>query len=207
MALVNFSFWLKQIKKFAKIISMKKIFTLVWELLQIFFISLVIIIPIRYFVMQPFFVKGSSMEPNFENGDYLIIDELSYYFRKPLRGEVIVFRYPQNPSQFYIKRVIGLPGERVVIKEEEIMIYNSTHPSGVKLNESSYLPNKPSFPIDTEVNLGDKEYFVLGDNRLHSFDSRRWGPLEKKYIVGRVFFRLWPFNKAQAFTRPAYTTP
>lgn len=160
-------------------------------------ISLVIILPIRYFIIQPFFVLGASMEPNFKNGDYLIINEISYRLNKPARGDVIVFKYPNNPSQYYIKRVIGLPGEIITISDEKIVIKNKENPDGFTLKES-YLPN-----IGTNGNvsttLGFDEYFVLGDNRGASSDSRIWGPLKEKFIVGKALLRAFPFDKAGIF--------
>lgn len=182
---------------------MKKVLLFFWEFIQIAFISLVIIIPIRYYVVQPFFVKGSSMEPSFQDGDYLIIDELSYHFREPDRGEVIVFRFPKNPDQFYIKRIIGLPNERIKIADGEIYIYNKDNPEGFVLKEVSYLNSENSLG-NIDKTMEENSYFVIGDNRLHSFDSRRWGGLEEKYIIGRVIFRVWPFDSAMAFSMPNY---
>ena len=115
---------------------MKNFFSFVWEVTKIVIIAAVIVIPIRYFLFQPFFVRGQSMDPNFENGDYLIIDEISYRFRSPQRGEVVVFKYPEDPSQRFIKRIIGLPGETIEIKNGEITVYNQ---DGTQiLNESEY---------------------------------------------------------------------
>ncbi len=166
-------------------------------------LALAIVIPIRYFLFQPFFVKGQSMEPNFENGNYLIIDELSYRFRVPERGEVIVFKYPNDPSQRYIKRVIGLPGETIEIKEGKVIIHQQD--SSVKvLDESSYLGQNSITSGDIKITIGEKEYFVMGDNRIASYDSRRWGLLPKENIIGRVLVRAWPFNLAQTFEAPAY---
>src|SRR3989344_4060631 len=93
-----------------------------WETIKIVVISLIIILPIRYFIVQPFFVKGASMESNFEDGDYIFVDELSYGFGDPERGDVVIFRYPLDQSQFFIKRVIGLPNETVEIKEGKVII-------------------------------------------------------------------------------------
>ena len=182
---------------------MKKILLFAWEFLQIILISLAIIIPIRYYVVQPFFVKGASMEPNFEDNDYLIIDELSYHFRQPGRGEVIVFHFPQNTKQFYIKRIIGLPGEKIKIADNKIYVYNKENPEGMMLDEKTYLPTEILL-ANYETTLNNDSYFVMGDNRLHSFDSRGWGNLERKYIVGKVLFRVWPFGKAMAFGTPNY---
>lgn len=160
----------------------------VWEILKIVIISLAIIIPIRYFLIQPFFVKGASMEPNFLDGDYLIIDEISYRFEAPQRGEVVIFRYPLDPSQFFIKRVIGLPNENVKVEDGNVFI------NSVQLDESKYLQGIETAG-NVEVQLGDNEYFVLGDNRNASSDSRRWGEVDKKFIIGRAWLRAWPFNR------------
>lgn len=173
------------------------------EIIKIFIISLAIIIPVRYFLIQPFFVKGSSMEPNFSDGEYLIIDEISYRFREPERGEVIVFKYPLDPSQYYIKRIIGLPKEEIKIIGQEIYIYNEEYPQGIKLNES-YLDLNFGTSGETTIFLGDGEYFVLGDNRMASSDSRSWGKLRRNYIIGRVWLRCWPLDQIGFLNAPSY---
>ena len=169
-----------------------------WDIMKVLFISLAIVLPIRYFLVQPFIVRGASMEPTFEDSEYLIIDELSYYIRQPGRGEVVVFRYPRDPRQFFIKRIIGLPGEEVDIKSGRVMILNAEHPSGFVMDES-YLdpPNRATYP-DVHRKLGMDEYFVLGDNRDFSSDSRMWGILPKKLITGRTLFRVWPLSRLGA---------
>lgn len=170
----------------------------VWEILKIVIISLAIIIPIRYFLIQPFFVKGASMEPNFLDGDYLIINEITYRFEKPERGDVVVFRYPIDPSQFFIKRIIGLPGETVKLENGEIFIFSGeTDSERIKLDESKYLDGIYT-PGDLEVTLKEGEYFVLGDNRRASSDSRKWGAVPKRYIIGEAWLRAWPINRAGA---------
>jgi len=181
---------------------MKSFFAFIWEISKIVIIALVIVIPIRYFLFQPFFVMGQSMEPNFENGDYLIVDEISYRFKDPQRGEVLVFKYPENPSQRYIKRIVGLPGETIEIKDGKITIYKD----GGKwtLDESSYLPSSLETPGHTQTTLEKNEYFVLGDNRYLSSDSRRWGPLPRENIIGRVFLRAWPITALAKIEAPAY---
>ena len=132
---------------------MKPVFSFILEVVKLVVLALAIVIPIRYFLFQPFFVKGQSMEPNFENGDYLIIDELSYRFRVPERGEVIVFKYPNDPSQRYIKRVIGLPGETIEIKEGKVIIHQQD--SSVKvLDESSYLGQNSITSGDIKITIG-----------------------------------------------------
>jgi signal peptidase I len=176
---------------------------LFWETVEVVLIALAIILPIRYFLMQPFFVRGQSMEPNYHDGDYLIVDEVSYRFREPERGEVVVFRFPANPRDYYIKRVIGLPGETIEIKAGRVKIYNALHPDGFILQES-YL--RPSLLTDGDIylKLGDDDYFVLGDNRIASYDSRRWGTLKRKDIIGRVWLRLWPLGQPILFEAPQY---
>lgn len=181
---------------------MKKVFSLIWEIAKIVIIALAIVVPIRYFLFQPFIVKGQSMEPNFENGDYLIIDEISYRFREPQRGEVIVFKYPQKPSQRFIKRIIALPGETVEIENGKVIIYKNGKPQ--ILDESDYLFSFLQTAGNIRVSLGEDEYFVLGDNRTFSLDSRRFGILPKEQILGRAFCRAWPFTALTKFEAPAY---
>ena len=183
---------------------MKQTFFYIWELAKIFLIALVIVIPIRYFLFQPFIVKGDSMAPNFSSGDYLIIDEISYRLGSPQRGDVIVFKYPKNPVHKFIKRIIGLPGEAVEIKNDQITIYNK---DGQKqaLDETLYLPSaKGTTYGDLRVVLREKEYFVLGDNRAFSSDSRSWGTLSEKSIIGKVFIRIFPFAALSRITVPIY---
>jgi len=181
---------------------MRTIFSFVLDVVKIVVIALVVVIPIRYFLFQPFFVRGQSMEPNFENGDYLIVDELSYRFREPQRGEVIVFKYPGDRSQRYIKRIIGLPGETIEIKEGEIVV--SSQGKQYVLDESRYLSSNFKTPGKILVTLGQNEYFVLGDNRFFSYDSRRWGLLPKEDLIGRVFLRILPFTALAKIEAPAY---
>ena len=183
--------------------TMKKLLSFIWEIIKIVIIALAIVVPIRYFLFQPFFVKGESMEPNFQNGDYLIIDELSYRLREPERGEVIVFKYPRNISQRYIKRIIGLPGETVEIKDGKVTVYQKNSEIKV-LDESNYLPAYFQTSGNLRINLNENEYLVLGDNRPSSSDSRIWGPLPKEDIIGRVLIRAWPAAAIAKIEAPAY---
>ncbi len=162
------------------------------ELVKFAAIAFIIVVPIRYFVAQPFVVSGLSMFPTFNDGQYLIIDELSYRFHPPHRGDVVVFHYPKDKSKYFIKRIIGLPGETVVTKNNSVTIKNADHPEGFVLDEP-YV----SRAVDGNVTskLGADEYFVLGDNRPASSDSRYWGNLPKDLIVGRVYLRLLPFSR------------
>lgn len=181
---------------------MKTFLVFAWEITKIVVVALAIVIPIRYFLFQPFLVKGESMEPNFANGDYLIIDELSYRFDKPQRGEVIVFRNPLDLSQRYIKRVIGLPSETIEIKDGKIKIFNQQ--GSEILDETDYFSSSIFTAGNINTTLGEDEYFVLGDNRDASSDSRRWGSLPKDYIIGKVFIRAWPFTNLAKIELPNY---
>lgn len=164
-----------------------------WELVRVLLISLIVVIPIRVFIAQPFIVKGASMEPNFRNGEYLIVDQLSFRWRDPARGEVIILRYPLNNSVFYIKRVVGLPGETVIIRDGGIRVRRDEGEETV-LNEL-YVRHGVTTAPDSIVTLADDEFFVLGDNRADSSDSRVWGVLKRGFIVGRTLVRLWPLTK------------
>ncbi len=166
-----------------------------WELIKVFLLAMAIIVPVRYFLVQPFFVRGASMEPNFTGGEYLIIDELSYQLREPRRGEVVVFHYPDNPTQFFIKRLVGLPGETVEINSGRVLIKSDAHPQGVLLDESAYLPGNVRTGGTVSITLEKDEYFVLGDNRTSSSDSRSWGALDKDYMVGRAWIRAFPIDR------------
>lgn len=178
-------------------------FSYVAELLRIVLISLAIIIPIRYFLAQPFYVKGASMEPNFYDHEYLIIDEISYRLREPRRGEIVVFRYPKDPTQFFIKRVIGLPGETVRVQAGKVLVVNSDHPEGILLDEP-YLEHAETNLEGDPVALGDEEYYLLGDNRDSSLDSRRFGSVSRELIVGRAWLRGWPIDRIMHFGTPTY---
>lgn len=185
--------------------ALKTVGLFFWDLLKIFIIALVIIVPFRMFVAEPFVVSGSSMLPNFHNGDYLVIDRLSYHFGSPERGDVIVLIFPKDQSQFFIKRIIGLPGETVKFSQGHVIIINKEHPEGFTLNES-YLPSQvESLARPEPQKLGSDEYFVLGDNRTASSDSRAWGILPKSDIVGKVWLRVYPFSDRAMFSTPVYS--
>lgn len=164
------------------------------EIIRFIVIALLIVLPIRFFVAQPFIVSGASMEDTFHNNQYLIVDELTYHFEDPRRGDVIIFRYPKNPSQFFIKRVIGLPGDTITIDGSKVTITNKEFPEGRTLTEPYINGMHSSAYIQQTLNPG--EYFVMGDNRDASSDSRIWGTLPRENIVGRAFIRLFPLSQA-----------
>ncbi len=161
------------------------------ELLTFACIALIIVLPVRLFIAKPFIVSGASMEPTFDTGEYLIVDELTYHFEQPARGDVIIFKYPKDPTQYFIKRIIGLPGETLHIKGGEVSI---TTASGTTIVlPESYIKNIGNGgDIDVPIPAGD--YFVMGDNRPDSSDSRYWGLLPRENIVGRAYLRLLPIQ-------------
>lgn len=175
----------------------------VWDFLKVFLLALAIIIPVRFYLFQPFIVTGDSMQPNFHEGEYLIIDEISYRFTPPKRGEVIVLRSPRPGNEFFIKRVVGLPGETVEITNGKVTIKNAEHPGGPTLQES-YLPSTTTTFGTLTVTLEQDQFFVLGDNRTYSSDSRSFGPIRRDRIVGRVILRAFPVSAFAAFSLPEY---
>jgi len=179
----------------------KKFFSFVWELAKIALIALVIVAPIRYFLFQPFIVKGESMSPNFESGDYLIVDEISYRFSEPQRGDVIVFNYPKDTTQRFIKRIIGLPGETVNVSNGEVKI---TSNDAETVLDETYLPNNLKTYGDVNIVLAVDEFFVLGDNREYPFDSRAWGIVPRKDIIGKALLRIFPMAALSHITAPNY---
>lgn len=177
---------------------LKSFFIFLWDIVKMAAIALVFAGLVRYFLIQPFFVEGASMEPSFLSGEYLLIDEASYYFKSVERGEVVVFHYPLDASKYYIKRVIGVPGETVEIKDGKVIIYNNDNSDGFFIEED-YLSGDGITLGNIKKKLGKNEYFVLGDNRLVSSDSRQWGTLPRNNIVGRVWVRAWPIDKVKIF--------
>ena len=163
----------------------------IWELVRFAFIAIAVVIPIRIFIAQPFIVSGSSMFPTFKNGDYLVVDEISYRLKNPERFDVIIFRYPHDQTKYFIKRIIGLPNEKIDIKEGIITVTNSEHPDGLIL-EQPYVQNESDGNAHYELKEG--EYFVMGYNRLASSDSRYWGALKRNLIIGKAFIRLLPIQ-------------
>lgn len=166
------------------------------DIIETVVIALSIFLIVYLFIMQPHQVNGASMYPSYEDGEYLLTDKISYKMHNPQRGDVVVFRAPEaaqcpeGTGCDFIKRIIGLPGDQISIKDEQIYVNNTlvteTYlPDGTPTRAGAYTSNGP---VVVPVN----DYFVLGDNRNHSSDSRTWGPVPKENIVGKVFFRYWP---------------
>jgi signal peptidase I len=162
-----------------------------WELVRFAIIALIIVVPVRMFAIEPFVVSGASMHPTFENADYLIVDKISYELGDPQRDDVVIFKYPNDTTKYFIKRIIGLPGETVDIKGGDIFITNNEHKDGFKLDQPFI---KDPSNNQEHIELKHDEYFVMGDNRNQSSDSRIWGPVKRNLIVGKPLLRLLPIS-------------
>jgi len=163
-----------------------------WETFRFLCIALLIVVPIRLFIAHPFIVSGASMDPTFQDKQYLIVDEISYHLGNPVRGDVAIFKFPKDPKKYFIKRVIGLPGETVLLDGKgQVSIKDRDGNIVLALNEPyvAYVKNDV-----LERALGAEEYFMMGDNRAGSFDSRAWGPVDRDLIIGRAFLRLFPLS-------------
>ncbi len=165
----------------------------IWEWIKVIVIALIISLPIRFFIAEPFVVNGASMDPTFSTGQFLIVDRLTYRFEDPTRFDVIVFKYPNNPRVYYIKRIIGLPGETIVLNKGKVFITGPATPDGLELDEP-YIESSHLSSDSLRFTLKDGEYFVMGDNRAQSSDSRIWGALDEGYIIGRPLLRILPFD-------------
>ncbi len=171
---------------------LKKIIVTIFQNIFSFGLALIIVFLIHTFIGRPFIVNGQSMDPNIKHKDFLLVDALSLRLRPVERGEVIVFRSPTEEKKYFIKRVIGLPGEKVQIAASgAVTIYNDTNPNGFML-DSSFITHTSGIQ-DTRI-LPENSYYVMGDNRANSFDSRMWGVLPEENIIGRAFIRLYPFD-------------
>ncbi|MEK9180348.1 MAG: signal peptidase I [Patescibacteria group bacterium] len=180
---------------------MRRFFASFLEVFEIALVAVGAVFLIRTFLIQPFLVSGSSMVPNFQDGDYLLVDQVTYRFRAPERGEVVVFRSPGNESTYFVKRIIGLPDETMEISGGKIFLVKD---DGREELKEPYLPPGFSTRGEEKFSLGEGEYLFLGDNRSFSFDSRSWGALSYEHIVGLVRIRLWPIDEIRAFAAPSY---
>ncbi len=163
----------------------------IWDIIKFIFLALIIVIPIRLFIAQPFLVNGRSMDPTLKNHDYLIVDELSYHLREPRRGEVIVFKYPLNKKEHFVKRLIGLPGDTISIINGTVTI--KTKEGQTLLLDEPYVVNH-SYESLVDIVVPEDQLFVMGDNRAESYDSRMWKFLPRKLATGRALIRLYPFS-------------
>ena len=184
--------------------EMPSFLSFIFDIVKLVVLAFIIVWPIHYFIFQPFYVVGPSMEPNFYDNEYLIVEKISYHFRDPQRGEVVVFQSPSNPKDHLIKRVIGLPNERLVVEKGKVYVYNSQFVQGLELEEDAYLSAGIVTPGQIEVDLEDNQYYLLGDNRNVSLDSRVFGPVGKKEINGKAWFRGWPLKEMGLIKMPVF---
>lgn len=180
---------------------LKKIIDFVMDILEtIAFVGSLFIV-VYLFILQPHQVKGASMENTFHSGDYILTSKIAYKFDKPKRGDVIVFKSPKNPDIDYIKRIIGLPGDRIMISNGEVYL------NGELLNEN-YIAAKTTLmeggfiKEGVTVTVPDGYLFVMGDNRPRSSDSREFGFIPITDVIGKVFFRYFPPQKAGWIKNP-----
>lgn len=170
------------------------------EVTKIILLAGITVFFVRHFIFKPFYVKGQSMEPTFFERDYLIINQFSYRFQAPKRGEIVVFRPPTGVKDFYLKRIIGLPGERVRVEQGNVIVCNTE----CHVLDETYLDDSIVTDGNVRLTLGPDQYFLMGDNREHSFDSRRFGAVDESLIVGRIWFRGFPFERIGTFDVPTY---
>ena len=180
-----------------------KIIDVIFDFLQSIALGGAFFVVIYLFVMQPHQVKGNSMHPTYINKQYILTDKISFKFRTPQRGEVIILKSPTNPDIDFIKRIIGLPGENLMVKSGEVYLNNQP------LNEDYINVRTPVFPggflkEGVQITVPEQSYFVMGDNRPGSSDSREFGFVPFQNIVGKVFFRYYPINKFGLITKPSY---
>ncbi len=178
---------------------MKSLWSFLADTIETIVIAAAIFVVVYLFLIQPHQIRGVSMDNTFHDREYILTDKISYRFSAPERGDIIVFQAPKNREQDYIKRIIGLPGEKVKIQNGNVYIYNSKNPNGIKLSEpyvgDTATTGREFAKEGSPVALGETEYFVMGDNRPHSSDSRDWGPIQRDEVVGRAWIRYWPLNK------------
>lgn len=178
------------------------------DILETVAIAALIFFVIHTFIAQPHLVKGESMQPTYQDGEYILTNKIYNWIGEPARGDVVVFHSPEDAKTQFIKRIIALPGEKIKIADNKVTIYNDEHPEGKVLNES-YLGNQTtvgdSYLDDGEiVEVPENSYFVMGDNRHYSYDSRSWGFVDESKIVGRAFFIYWPIPEFGFVTHAEY---
>ena len=182
----------------------KGVFSVILEFIITIAIIFVVSFVIRMFVLQPFVVEGQSMEPSFHNQEYLLAEKITKYFKDYKRGDVIIFKSPSENFNL-IKRIIAIPGEKVVIEDGKIEIFkNPFAKNGLEVEEKYILPDESQNQDPVEVTLKSDQYFVLGDNRTNSVDSRSFGPIKKDQIIGKVWLTAFPITNLELFRAPEY---
>lgn len=172
------------------------------DILQVVVFAIAIFLFIYLLVLQPHKIKGDSMFPNFLNGEFLLTDKVSYRLGEPKRGDVVVFASPPDESEEFIKRIVGLPGERISIRGGQI--YINGQPLKESYLENIYTQAGPFLGEGQEIIIPEGQYFVMGDNRSHSYDSRAWGPVDQSKITGRAWIIYWPPGKTGVIPKAEY---
>jgi signal peptidase I len=181
---------------------LRKVYFFLLDALQTLLIAAAVFLVVYMFLFRPFQVKGDSMYPNFQDKEYVLTNLIGLKFQKLKTGDVIIFKAPPDPDKDFIKRVLGAPGNRVLIKDGDVYL------NGQLLDESAYLAgglrtSGGSFLQEgQEVTVGPNEYFVMGDNRNESSDSREWGFVPRDKIIGLSFLIYWPVSKLQVVSNP-----
>lgn len=160
------------------------------EILESVVIAVVLAILIKLFLFQNFAIPSGSMEPTLYSGDYIGVNKIIYKLSEPKRGDVIVFKYPIDPKREFVKRLIGLPGETIQIRDNRVFIDN-------KIIEQPFLPVGLNYPNYGPFKIPSGKYFMMGDNRPHSNDSRSWGTVPQNNIIGKAIFIYWPVKRMQ----------
>lgn len=181
----------------------KKVVSFFFDFLETIVVALSIFVVVYLFLFQPHEIKGNSMEPNYHNDEYILTDKVSYRFREPDRGDVIIFRAPTNPDVDYIKRIIALPGEQVKIQNGQVYVNNQPLAEGYVEGTTPLLPAS-TMQEGVPIVVADGELFVMGDNRAHSSDSREFGPIDMKSVIGRAFLRYWPPQQFAILSQARY---
>ncbi|MFC1598801.1 signal peptidase I [Patescibacteria group bacterium] len=191
------------LKIFYKTFFIKNLGIYIVRAIFAFILTLLIVLPIRMYVIEPFYVKGNAMNPGIGNKDYLLFQKFD---KRIKRGDIIVYKNPNDKDQFFIQRIIGLPNEKIEIKNNKIKIFNDKNPNGKDVDEKDYLPDNAETPHAGQAGfvIGENEYFVLADNRKEGLDSRSLGPIPKNLIVGKIWLRGWPLENFKVFATPNY---
>lgn len=179
------------------------------DIIETIVVAAAIFVVVYLFLLQPHQVRGSSMEPNLSDGQYILTDKISYRFDDPRRGDIVIFKAPVDENFDYIKRIIALPGETISIIDGEIIIKNDDNPQGFKLEEPYSINGaiSPGTQLSNgvEIKMEEDRYFVFGDNRNQSFDSREWGKLPRENIIGKGWLRYWPLSEISIIKRVNFT--
>lgn len=167
-----------------------KINKFVWDLLESVGVAVILAIVIRIFLFEPFYIPSWSMSPILKPGDKIIVNKFTYRISQPKRGDIVVFKYPKNPKKDYIKRIIGLPGETIKVRNNKVFVDER------ELVET-YLSDGLIYPDFGPVVIDNGKYFMMGDNRSDSLDSRYWGTLDRKLMLGEAMVIFWPISRLE----------